>query len=157
MLVLTAKLDKKKAVIAAAAAVAVILLLIIALSGQKDASVPTAAQMTVVKNNDERVDYLTSLGWQVETEPIDSQTILIPKEMGSVYTAYNDIQLGQGFDLTAYGGLEATRYTYKVLNYPGADNADIVADIVVYRNEVIAGDVQSTAMDGFMHGLAYPG
>ncbi len=157
MLVLTAKLDKKKAIILAAAAVAAVILLIVTLSKPDDASVPTVAQMTVVKNNDERVDYLTSLGWQVEAEPMDSQTILIPKEMGSVYEAYNDIQRKQGFDLTGYGGLEATRYTYRVLNYPGAGNTDIVADIVVYRNEVIAGDVQSTAMDGFMHGLAYPG
>jgi len=29
----------------------------------------------------------------------------------------------------------------------------VVADIIVYRNKVIAGDVQSTALNGFMHGL----
>ena len=43
------------------------------------------------------------------------------------------------------------------MNYPGAGSDDpIVADLVVYRNEVIAGDVQSTRLDGFMHGLAFP-
>ena len=156
MLVLTAKLDKKKAVIVAAVALAVIVLLIVTMTGPEDASVPTAAKMTVVKNNDERVEYLNSLGWQVEAQPIESQTILIPKEMSSVYSAYNDIQKEQGFDLSSYGGLEATRYTYRVLNYPGTQDSNIVADIVVYRNEIIAGDVQSTAMDGFMHGLVYP-
>ena len=29
----------------------------------------------------------------------------------------------------------------------------MVADIVVYGDEIIAGDVQSTAIDGFMEGL----
>jgi len=47
--------------------------------------------------------------------------------------------------------MEAVRYTYKVLNYPNAEN--VVADIIVFRNEVIAADVQSTSLDGFMHGL----
>ena len=46
------------------------------------------------------------------------------------------------------------RYTYKILNYPG--EADVVADIIVFRNQVIAGDVQSVALYGFMHGLSMP-
>ncbi len=158
MLVLTAKLNKKKAIIVALAAAAVILLLIWLLGGKGEEAMPAVTLMTVVKNNDERVDYLSSLGWQVEEEPIDSQTIVIPQQMNAVYESYNQIQQEQGFDLGTYGGLEATRYTYRVLNYPGADSSEmIVADIVVYRNEVIAGDVQSASMDGFMHGLVYPG
>ena len=32
----------------------------------------------------------------------------------------------------------------------------VVADIIVYRNRVIAGDIQSNALDGFMVGLKYP-
>jgi len=48
--------------------------------------------------------------------------------------------------------MEAMRYTYEILNYPTGDKG-IVADIIIYRNSVIAGDVQSTALNGFMHGL----
>ena len=47
------------------------------------------------------------------------------------------------------------RYTYQITNYPNSSD-QVVADIVVYRNRIIAGDVQSTALDGFMHGLAFP-
>jgi hypothetical protein len=32
----------------------------------------------------------------------------------------------------------------------------VVADIIVYRNRIIAGDVQSAALDGFMTGLGFP-
>jgi hypothetical protein len=41
--------------------------------------------------------------------------------------------------------MDAVRYTFRVLNYPsGEDN--IVADVVVHGNTVIAGDIQSTAL-----------
>ncbi len=110
---------------------------------------------SVVKTNKERVEFLTSLGWEVSKEPIEEQVITIPKEFDDVYTQYNDIQKKQGFDLSEYSGLEATRYTYEVKNYPDT-NEKVVADIIVYRNKIIAGDIQSTAMDGFMAGLEFP-
>ena len=33
---------------------------------------------------------------------------------------------------------------------------DVVADIIVYRGRVIAGDIQSITLDGFMSTLDYP-
>jgi hypothetical protein len=42
-----------------------------------------------------------------------------------------------------------------VLNYPDYDDT-VVADIIVYNNMVIGGDIQATAMDGFMSGLEFP-
>ena len=46
-------------------------------------------------------------------------------------------------------------YLYKVLNHP--KETEVFADIIVYRGRVIAGDIQSAALDGFMNGLEYPG
>jgi hypothetical protein len=156
MFIFTAKFNKKKAV-AAVLALAVILVAIILIAGSlgKDNAKETASLTAVVKNNEQRVAYLNSLGWEVEPEPIEEQAVVIPREFTSVYKDYNELQMSQGFDLSKYGGIEATRYTYKVLNYPNA-TGNVVADIIVYRSEVIAGDVQSNTLDGFMAGLKYP-
>ena len=148
----TAKLNKRKAVLTFA--VVVILIVSIFIIFNKDNSQETALMSKVVKNNKERIEYLNSFGWEVDSTPIEEETIVIPRKLGNTYESYNKIQQEQGFDLTDFGGMEAVRYTYKVLNHPDAEN--VVADIIVFRNEVIAGDVQSTSLDGFMHGLEFP-
>ncbi len=158
MFIVTAKLNKRKVFFIAAAVILILAVVLAVLMGSKRKDAEAVSLIQVVRDNDERVSYLESLGWQVEEAPMEAESILIPRQMGEAYTAYNKLQQEQGFDLNHYGGLQATRYTYKVLNYPGMKADDIiVADLVVYRNEVIAGDVQSTEMDGFMHGLTYPG
>ena len=147
----TAKLNKRKLVFTFAAVVILIVAIFIIFNNK---STETAALSNVVKNNDDRIAYLNSFGWEVDATPIEEESIVIPRKLGSVYEDYNQIQQAQGFDLSEFGGMEAVRYTYKVLNYPDAEN--VVADIIVFRNEVIAGDVQSTSLDGFMHGLKLP-
>ena len=148
----TAKLDRKKLLIGFI--VFVLVICAIVLFFRKDGTSQTSAMGKTVKNNDQRVEYLKSFGWEVDTEPIDEETVVIPRKFTDVYAKYNDIQKSQGFDLSEYGGMEAVRYTYKVLNYPG--EKDVVADIIVFRGSVIAGDVQSISLDGFMQGLEFP-
>ena len=159
MFIFTTKFNKKKAVIAILilAAVLVAVILIAGAIGKSSASKAkeTASLSAVVKNNDQRVGYLKSLGWEVDKNPLEEQKVVIPREFSEVYKRYNEIQKSQGFDLARYGGIEAQRYTYRVLNYPGS-TASVVADLLVYRNEIIAGDVQSNAFDGFMVGLRFP-
>ncbi len=158
MFIFTTKFNRRKAVFGVVV-LAIILIAIILIAGSTDRAdsnaKETAALAAVVKNNDQRVKYLNSLGWEVEKTALEEQKVVIPREFPDVYKKYNEIQLAQGFDLSKYAGTEATRYTYKVLNYPD-DGSHIVADIIVYRNKVIAGDVQSNALDGFMAGLKYP-
>ena len=148
----TAKLDRKKLLIGFI--VFVLVICAIVLFFRKYGTSQTSAMGKTVKNNDQRVEYLKSFGWEVDTEPIDEETVVIPRKFTDVYAKYNDIQKSQGFDLSEYGGMEAVRYTYKVLNYPG--EKDVVADIIVFRGSVIAGDVQSISLDGFMQGLEFP-
>ncbi len=153
MFVITAKVSGRKLTAAALALIVVAAILVLALGGRGDAE--EASSMTaVVANREERMEYLRSLGWEVGEE-LEEQSITIPRKFGQVYGDYNELQRSQGFDLANYAGLSATRYTYSILNYPGAAET-VVADIIVYRNQVIAGDVQSVAADGFMSGLAYP-
>ena len=157
MFILTAKFNRKKAVaiVLALAVLLIVIILIAANTGKHDNANEAAALSAVVKNNEQRINYLNALGWEVDKNALDEQKVIIPQDFTDVYVEYNTLQKAQGFDLTKYGGLEAMRYTYEVLNYPGATGT-VVADIIVYRNEVIAGDVQSNALDGFMVGLEYP-
>ncbi len=148
----TAKLNKRKLLFTFIAIV--VLITAILIISIRNNSVETGGFSKPVKNNEQRVEYLKSFGWEVDNEPIEEETITIPRNLSDVYGAYNEIQKTQGFDLAEFGGMEAVRYTYKILNYPNEEN--VVADIIVFRNEVIAADVQSTALDGFMHGLQMP-
>ena len=156
MFIFTTKFNRKRAVVIILA-FAVLLSAVILIAGH--VSSPDGGQAplpsNVAKNNGQRVKYLNSLGWEVEENAVEEQDVVIPKVFTGVYEDYNKIQLSQGFDLSQYGGVEATRYTYRILNYPG-DTSGVVADIIVYRGEVIAGNIQSSLRDGFMSGLEFP-
>ena len=147
MFVLTFNLNKKRAILIIAAA-AVLLCVLIFAFGRSG----TGSGTVKVTNNEDRVAYLESLGWRVTAEPIAERTIVIPQEFSSVYEAYNELQIAQGFDLREHRGLEVTIYTYEITNYTGYDG-NVVADLYVFNYTVIGGDVHSLAQDGFMHGL----
>lgn len=98
-----------------------------------------------------QVAFLESLGWETSGEPVDVREVIIPEEWNSVFEEYNDLQKQQGFDLDKYRGKQATIYTYQILNYDGAEN--VVANLMVFDGKLIAGDVCSAELGGFMQGL----
>lgn len=102
--------------------------------------------------NEERIAYLQSFGWQVQSEPVETREVMIPAQFNDVYTAYNVMQKAQGFDLEPYAGEICTQYLYKVENYPDED--EVYATLLVYGEEIIGGDVACAKVDGFMHGFA---
>ena len=101
--------------------------------------------------NSERVEFLNKQGLIVEPDP-KREKITIPAEFNAAFTEYNELQKQQGFDLSTYAGETCTAYTYRVTNYEGSTDT-VLAQLFVYRNRVIGGDIHATAMDGFMHGL----
>ena len=131
------------------------MVLVLTGSGRKAQAASLPKLTAKVKSNEQRVSYLQGLGWEVSQTPLEEQEVTIPKTFNEIYTSYNELQKAQGFDLTDYAGLRVTRYTYEVRNYPDASDT-VVADLLVYKHKVIGGDVQSTALDGFMQGLEYP-
>lgn len=153
MFVFTAKFNKKKAVLILIA-LAVLLFAIILIAGSLSRGKTKDSGLTGnnLRNNEDRVAYLNALGWDVSDTPLDTQEIVIPREFSGVYESYVALQNEQGFTLEKYGGMNAVRYTYKILNYPGGDNT-VVADMIIYKNTLIAGDIQSTSINGFMHGI----
>lgn len=154
MFIYTWKFSKRKLVLALCAIVLAILAVVLLFSGGEKAQ--EAVNITAsARTADDRVKLVRGLGWDIDEEPLESQTVVIPKDFTDVYKNYAELQTKQGFELEKYAGKEATRYTYRVLNYPG-EPENVVCDIIVYRGRVIAGDVQSLRLDGFMQGLDYP-
>lgn len=104
-----------------------------------------------VSTNDKRVAYIESFGWKIDEQPAEVVELKIPETFDTVYNRYNTLQKRQGFDLTRYRGLRVKRYTYNIKNYPSAQT--VRANILVYANTVVGGDVSSTALNGFMNTL----
>lgn len=152
MLVMTAKVDKKKIAIIFAAVVVAVAALILLLSGGNDTT-PTAA--TNVSNNDARIAFLKSFGWEVTTSPTQSSQVRIPEKANEVFNRYNQLQKDQGYDLSQYAGKVVMRYVYQINNYPGATEP-VYATLLIYKNQIIGGDITDTAAKGHIHGFKMP-
>ena len=151
MLVMTAKVDKKKILIIAAAVVVVIAGIFLIL-GTGD-SAPTVS--TGVTNNDARVAFLKSFGWDVTTSPQESGQVRIPEAGNEVFDRYNALQKSQGYDLSAYAGKTVMRYVYQINNFPNA-SAPVYATLLIYKNQVIGGDVTDTSAKGAIRSFKMP-
>lgn len=104
------------------------------------------------KTNKDRVAFIRQFGWEIEEEPTEIMEAVIPEQLDEVYEKYNAIQKEQGFDLSKYCGKKLKRYAYKVTNYPGQSEF-VEVNLLIYQDTVVGGDVCSTTLDGFMHGL----
>lgn len=150
MMMMTAKVNIKKVLIALIAAVALIIALI-SLAGGRSSD----AAVTTMSDNDNRVQFLQSQGWQVTTSPKEASQVRIPQEQSPVYSRYNDLQKSQGYDLSQYAGKTVMRYVYEINNYPDAEQP-VYATLLVYKNQIIGGDVTNTAAKGAVQGLKNP-
>lgn len=143
MMVMTARVDKKKLVLLLAGA-AILFVGIFWLFGGSDAE-PTAAAS--LASNEGRVAFLKDLGWEVAASPKESGQVRIPEPGDPVFDRYNELQKNQGYDLSAYGGKTVMRYVYKIKNYPGATDP-VYATLLIYKDQVIGGDITDTSAKG---------
>ena len=153
MLVMTARVNKKKIIGILAAAAALIVLLIM-LFGGGDEATPTASAS--VATNDGRVQFLKEFGWDVAASPTESGQVKIPETSTEVFDRYNALQKSQGYDLNKFAGKTVMRYVYKINNYPGATDL-VYATLLIYKDQVIGGDVTDTAAKGVVRGFKMPG
>jgi len=100
-----------------------------------------------------REAYLKSLGWEIDPDSESFRSVLVPQKLEGIMAQYNKIQLRQGYDLNKHLGESCRQYCYDVKNYPGGEGKVIVS-LYLQDGKVIAGDVHSTAVNGFMHGLS---
>ena len=108
-----------------------------------------------ITDSSQILTFISTFGWEVDEEPDEVREVIIPAEFDDVYNNYNAIQLKQGYDLQKYAGERVKRWTYTIKNYPEyVDQECIKINILVYKGEVIGGDVCSVRLDGFMHGFS---
>ena len=105
-----------------------------------------------IKTNDDRISFLKQFGWSVNPEPLEAANVIIPKDFDAVYKKYNDVQKTQSLNLEKYRNKAVKRYTYQVMGYPGYAGT-VYANLLVYGDKVIGGDICSAELNGFMHGF----
>lgn len=155
MVVMTAKVSKVKLIIAVLLVLAVILFAVIYLQGSSMGNETDGVRTSDINTNEQRIAFLSSYGWEVTEQPIETEAILIPEELNDVLTQYNELQKSQNFDLTDYAGKQAKRYVYEVTNYKGA-KAPVYATLLIHQGTVIGGDITLTEDKGLMHGFSMP-
>ena len=117
--------------------------------GDKETEVITAA------TNEERVAYLEALGWQVEPQPIETLDLQLPEKLEGEWDAYAKLQKGQGLPFSEVAGQAVKRYTYTVTNYPEIPQG-VQANLYLWGDQIIGGDVIFTGQGGFQTDLAFP-
>ena len=117
--------------------------------GDKETEVITAA------TNEERVAYLEALGWQVEPQPIETLDLQRPEKLEGEWDAYAKLQKGQGLPFSEFAGQAVKRYTYTVTNYPEIPQG-VQANLYLWGDQIIGGDVIFTGQGGFQTDLAFP-
>ena len=155
MIIVTARVPKRKLLAGAATALCccavVAAALMLTLGGR---AVAASAEVKNIRTNDDRLAYLSGLGWQVSPQPIATEELLIPEQFDDSYQSYLQLQADQGFDLSQYCGKRIKRYTYQLTNYPTQDEPVQIA-LLIYKNRVVGGQIQSSS-GSFLHGLALP-
>ena len=152
MLIFTTRFSKKKA------ALAVILLgllfaALIFLLGRAPTN-EESPQLRLTTSQD-CAAYLTSCGWEVLPEPIETLQFLLPDVLEEPYLSYNALQLTQGFDLSDFCGKQVSRITFTVTNYPQHPEG-VQANLYLCEEILIAGDILCTGQNGFQVGLTFP-
>lgn len=117
--------------------------------GDKETEVVTAS------TNEERVAYLEALGWQVEPQPIETLDLQLPEKLEGEWDAYAKLQKGQGLPFSEFAGQAVKRYTYTVTNYPEIPQG-VQANLYLWGDQIIGGDVIFTGQGGFQTDLAFP-
>ena len=173
MVIMTAKVSKRKIIAIVLVAILAIVLLAVLLGrsddpvqavtpqepSQTQAETPAAPQPEStgkIRTNDDRVAYLEALGWDVDDDPVQTQEVRVPTDPSEVFLRYNELQKSQGFDLLQLEGKTLHRYVYEIENYPGKDKGLYYATLLIYKDQVVGGDVSSAEKGGVMHGLAMP-
>ncbi len=155
MIIVTARIPKKRLLAGAATALCCCALaaiaLVFSLGGR---AVAVSAEVKHIKDNDDRLAYLSGLGWQVSPQPIATEELLIPEQFDDSYAGYLKLQSDQGFDLARYCGKRVKRYTYQLTNYPTQDEPVQIA-LLIYKNRIVGGQIQSSS-GSFLHGLSLP-
>ena len=103
------------------------------------------ARMPVEKPRPVFSDIIRKMGYDdVSETPYEVVEFVIPMNFNNVWENYNNLLKEKGYDLSLYKGKKCKRYTYLI----PSENAR--ANIIVYKGEIIGGDISSITLDGIM-------
>ncbi len=111
-----------------------------------------AARDEKVKDNAARVAFLRALGWEAQEEAREVKEIILPEVFDQTFRKYNELQKAFGYDLEPLKGKTLRRYTYLITNYDY--DGEVLADLLIYKDRVVGGDLRSAAANGFLHTLS---
>lgn len=131
--------------------VAVLLALILLIPTYEPVSAEASGTISYdkIKTPEDRIGFLKGLGWEVESEPVETKEVTIPAEFDAVFLEYNNLQKMQGLDLSRYKRKSVVRYTYKITNYKDYDGT-VYANLLIYRNKIVGGDICTADVGGFV-------
>ena len=122
---------------------------------EAESGVTVSIRYDKVKSADDAAKFLSQFGWVVDAGSVEKREVTIPAEFDKVFAGYNELQKSQGLDLSKYKKKTVTRYTFMVTEYEGYEGT-VYANVLVYRNRVIGGDICSADVNGFLHGFEKP-
>ena len=99
-----------------------------------------------LSTNEKRVQYINTLGIELQSDDFTQKQVVIPQTFNKVYDNYNNLQLKSGFNLKNYCGKQVTIFTYNI-------DSQTVVNLITFNNKLIGGDVASLKIDGEMTAL----
>lgn len=108
---------------------------------------------TDTNTNKKITAYIEKIGWQIDNKPSNISHYKIPSDFDTVFQTYNEIQKKSGFNLETYKGKNITAYTYTVKNHKLSNNISVYVTILVYKNQIIGGEIFSTEQPVFISSL----
>ena len=104
---------------------------------------------------EEQTAFLASLGWQVESTPIETLDLQLPDSWDEEWEAYAKMQRKQGLPFEDFAGATVHRITFSVTNYPHITDG-VQANLYLCGEQLIGGDIIFTGQGGFQTDLQYP-
>ncbi len=155
---LSLKFNKRLVLVTAVAVVALVILCVLdsMLDHPAGSEGETSSVQVAAADDVERGAFLAQYGWVIDPTPAEVYEVEIPHTFDEIYETYNDLQRSQGFDLSAYRGERVKRWSYNITNYPDGIRG-VRANLLVYNDQVIGGDICSVESDGFLHGFRSTG
>jgi len=143
--------SRKKVVLLTFAALLLTAVLALILPGcRAEDNTPIAAG-----TEEQRLAYLTSLGWETGQTPIETLDLQLPASLDDGWAAYAQLQQDQNLPFADFAGQTVRRYTYAVTNYPGVEKG-VQVNLYVANDQLVGGDIISTGKNSFQTGLAFP-
>lgn len=157
MFIVSVKSDKiKKAVFCLFTLTLAVIGGILAVSTKETATVGNFGKISLkAETHEDRAAFFGQFGWEISDEPVEVKETVIPEEFDETYTKYNELQKEQNMNLEKYKGSRVKSWSYEILNYPGYEDSPSVirGNLLTCDGKIIAGDICSTELDGFMHGF----